>query len=329
MPVSNHDAKDWAREKVRSLWSTPPIPMRLDGSIDYDGIRRNVEYVVGLGIGGTGFGFTEAPTQLSIAERREAFKVFLEAIDGRILTYCHPVDQSVPETIEMTKYCASLGYDAVMLWVPLEFAKSDEMSFEWYEYVASQVEIPIMAYNTYHSGRNLGIPAICRIAEIENIVAIKDAVNDFGHTIAALQACGNKILVSNPLEEYLPAMLQYTDQQVMLGTTSVFLMQSPKYQPIIEYMRLMEGGKPAEAWSLYYELKSLRDIWNSIYTVLWNKTAAEHPIGLIKYWMDLMGMRGGSVRPPIAPTPQADKERLKTALLSTGWLEKLGVQVPE
>lgn len=99
MPVSNRDA-NWARQNVRSLWSTAPIPMRQDGSIDHDGIMRNVRYMVGLGIGGTGFGLAKALTQFSITERREAFKVFIEAIDGRILTYLSPVDKlrvQVPE----------------------------------------------------------------------------------------------------------------------------------------------------------------------------------------------------------------------------------------
>ena len=91
----------------------------------------------------------------------------------------------------------------------------------------------------------------------------------------------------------------YSSQQVMLGTTSVFLMQSPHRQPINEYMASLERGDLAGAWSQYYALKPLRDLWSSIYAVLWNQEAALHPIATIKYWMDLMGMRGGTVRPPL------------------------------
>jgi 4-hydroxy-tetrahydrodipicolinate synthase len=322
MTVGNPEAKAWARANVKGLWTTPMIPMNADGSIDHEGIRHNVEYILALRVGGVGFGFSE-PWYLTIAERMEAFKVFVEAVGGRVPCYVHAVDYSVPETIGLINHSRQIGADAVMLWVPMEFAKSEEMACDWYEYVASQVKMPIFAYNTYHSGINLSMPAIRRIAAIENVVALKDAVNDFGHTVEALQAVGDQILVSNPLEEYLPAMLTYTKQQVMLGTTSVFLMQSPHYQPIDEYVRLIAEGKAAEAWSRYYALKPLRDLWISIYAVLWNKDAATHPVATIKCWMDLIGMRGGTVRPPLKPLSDAAKSEFRERLESTGWLEKL------
>jgi 4-hydroxy-tetrahydrodipicolinate synthase len=324
MPVANPESRAWARESVKGLWTTPMIPMLPDGSIDHEGIRNNVEYILGVGVGGVGFGFSE-PWYLTLQERMEAFKVFVDAVAGRVPCYVHAVDYSVPETIRLVNHCREIGADAVMLWVPMEFGKSEGMACDWYEYVASQVEMPIFAYNTYHSGLNLSIDAIRRIAEVESIVALKDAVNDFGHTIAALEAVGDQILVSNPLEEYLPAMLAYTKQQVMLGATSVFLMQSPHYQPVNEYVRLLEQGRAAEAWSLYYELKPLRDIWTGIYGVLWDKGAALHPIATIKYWMELMGMHGGPVRPPLKQLSAEAKEQFRARLEATGWLEKLRV----
>jgi 4-hydroxy-tetrahydrodipicolinate synthase len=322
MPVGRHEAKAWAREHVRGLWTTPMIPMLPDGAIDYDGIRHNTDYILACGVGGVGFGFSE-PWYLTLAERREAFRVFIDAVAGRVPCYVHAIDYSVPETIELVRHVGELGADAVMLWAPMEFSKTEGAAVEWYQYVTSQVDVPVFAYNTYHSGLSLSIPAIERIAEIENVVALKDAVNDFGHTIAALEAVGDQIVVSNPLEEYLPAMLQHTKQQVMLGTTSVFLMQSPRCQPVNEYVRLMESGRHAEAWARYYELKPLRDIWTGIYSVLWNKSGATHPIATIKWWMDLMGMHGGTVRPPLHPLTDEARAEFRARLEATGWLERL------
>lgn len=322
MPVKNAEAKGWAREHVKGLWTTPMIPMNEDGSIDHEGIRQNIEYIVALGVGGVGFGFSE-PWYLTLRERMDAFRVFVDAVAGRVPCYVHALDYSVPETVNLVRYCGEIGADAVMLWAPMEFTKSEDMAVDWYTYVAGQVEVPIFAYNTYHSGINLSIGAIERIAAAENVVALKDAVNDFGHTIQALKAVGDRILVSNPLEEYLPAMHIYSDQQVMLGTTSVFLMQSPQRQPINEYVASLERGDYAEAWRQYYELKPIRDLWTGIYAVLWEKEAALHPIATIKYWMDLMGMRGGTVRPPLKPLTSEQKDAFRARLEATGWFEKL------
>lgn len=324
MPVSSREAKAWARESVKGLWTTPMIPMKADGSIDNDGIRYNVDHILAIGVGGIGFGFSE-PWYLSISERMQAFKVFVDAVGRRVPCYIHAVDYSVPETINLVKHSASLGADAVMLWVPMEFTKDEAMACDWYEYVASQVDMPIFAYNTFHSGINFSIPAVRRIADIEAVCAFKDAVNDFGHTIEVMSAVGDQVVVSNPLESYLPVMMAHTKQQVLLGATSVFLMQSPHFQPIREYMELIDAGKLAEAWNQYYALQPLRDIWNSIYQDLWNKSAAQHPIATIKYWMEQLGMRGGPVRPPLKNLAPEDKAEFRAALEATGWLSKLGV----
>jgi 4-hydroxy-tetrahydrodipicolinate synthase len=324
MPVKNKDAKMWARQSVKGLWTTPMIPMLPDGSVDHVGIAANVERILSLDVGGIGFGFSE-PWYLTLAERMASFKTFVAAVGKRVPCYVHAIDYSVPETVNLTRYAAELGADAVMLWVPMEFSKTEQLACEWYEHVASQVEMPIFAYNTYHSNRNLSIDAIRRIARIENVVALKDAVNDFEHTIAAMQAVGDQILVSNPLEEYLPAMLIHTDQQVMLGTTSVFLMQSPTCKPINEYVELIRQGNHAAAWARYYELKPLRDLWSSVYSVLWNRSGAEHPIATIKYWMELMGMHGGPVRPPLKPLTEAARAEFRARLEATGWLARLRV----
>jgi len=324
MPVSNSEAKSWGRQVVRGLWTSPMIPMLEDGAIDHVGIRANVDHIVSLGVGGVGFGFSE-PWYLTLAERMASFKTFIEAVDRRVPCYVHALDYSVPETIDLVRYCSELGADAVMLWVPMEFAKSEELACRWFEYIAGQVEVPIFAYNTYHSNRNLTIDAIRRIAAIQNVVALKDAVNDYNHTIAAMQAVGDEIVVSNPLEEYLPAMLTYSKQQVMLGATSIFLMQTPKCRPIDEYMKLIQEGKVAEGWLKYYELKPLRDVWTSIYSVLWNRGGAEHPIATIKYWMELMGMHGGPVRPPLTQLTEQSRAAFRNRLEATGWMTKLRV----
>jgi 4-hydroxy-tetrahydrodipicolinate synthase len=324
MPVSNSEAKSWARKELRGLWTSPMIPMLNDGSIDHQGIRANVDHIVALGVGGIGFGFSE-PWYLTLAERMACFKTFVDAVGRRVPCYVHALDYSVPETINLVRHCSELGADAVMLWAPIEFTKTEDLACEWYEYVASQVEMPIFAYNTYHSNRNLSIDAIRRIAHVENIVAVKDAVNDYNHTIAAMQAVGDEVVVSNPLEEYLPAMLTYTKQQVMLGATSIFLMQSPQCRPIDEYMKLIQEGKVAEGWLKYYELKPLRDVWTSIYSVLWNQAGAEHPIATIKYWMELMGMHGGPVRPPLRQLTEEGRAAFRARLEATGWLTRLRV----
>jgi len=318
------EAKAWSRETMRGLWTSPMIPMTADGEVDHDGIRHNVEFLIDSKIDGVGFGFSE-PWYLTIKERMAAFETFIRAVDRRVPAYLHALDYSVPETIGLVNYAGELGADAVMLWTPMEFAKTQDMIVDWYTYVASQVDARIIAYNTYHSGKSFTIDTIRRLADIPEVCALKDAVNDFGHTVEAIGAVGDRIVVSNPLEKHLPAMKMYLDQQILLGTTSMFLMQSPRWQPIRDYVAAIDAGDLASAWQQFYVLEPLREIWNSVYEPLWNKGGALHPIPLIKHWMDLIGMRGGTVRPPMpALTPEAADD-LRERLEATGLFSRLVV----
>jgi 4-hydroxy-tetrahydrodipicolinate synthase len=322
MAVSKNEAKAWGREAVRGLWSTPMIPLTADGEVDHQGIRDNVEYIIGTKADGVGFGFSE-PWYLSLDERMAAFKTFIDAVDKRIPCYVHAIDYAIPETVRLSNYVRELGADAVMWWAPIEFAHSDEEAAEWYEVVASQVDMPVFAYNTYHSGRNLSLDTLERIAQIPNVVALKDAVNDYSHTIAAMERFGDLVVVSNPIEEYLASMVMNTKQQVLLGTTSVFLMQSPEAQPVHDYVQAAAAGDHESAWQQYYALKPLRDLWNDIYKVLWVKEAASHPIPLIKWWMDLAGMKGGTVRRPLKNLTESERRQFTQRVEATGWADKL------
>ena len=325
--IHKKDAKDWAREKMRGLWTSPMIAFTPDLELDEAGLRRNVERMLQVKAGGLGFGFSE-PWVCSIAERKRAMEIHVDAVKGRVPAYLHTTDHSVVETINLTKHAEAVGADAVMIWPPYEWAKSQEMVCEYYEYVASKVDIAIMLYNTYHSGISMTPETIARLSKIPNVCAVKDAVNDVPHTVRCMELAGKDIVVSLTNEQHLLTMTLQFGQQVMLGTTAVFLLQSPHYQPLQEYWELARAGRGAEASRKYYELQPLRDVYQTIYVVLRDKKAAAHPLPQIKYWMDLIGMAGGPVRPPEPPITEEQKADLKARIEQTGWMEKLYPKAP-
>jgi 4-hydroxy-tetrahydrodipicolinate synthase len=320
--VNAKDAKDWARETMTGLWTSPMIPFEPDLSLSDKGIAVNVEYLLGVKASGLGFGFSE-PWHCTLDERKHAIDVFVGAVAGRVPAYVHVTDHSVAETVVLAKRAVDAGADAVMMWAPYEFAKSQDMMFGYFEYVASKVDIAMIVYNTHHSGRSLEPETVERLAAIPNVCALKDAVNDLVHTADVVRRAGDRIVVSDPLEEHLPLAITLLGQQVLLGTTSVFLMQSPAYQPVQEYVDLFTAGREAEAWALFHELRPLRVIWQSMYASLWDKSAAVHPIAMNKAWMDLMGMHGGPVRPPGADISAAERRDLEARIRHTGWLDRL------
>ena len=316
------EAKDWAREHMKGLWTSPMYPFTADFKLDEAGIRHNVEYMIGCKAGGLGFGFSE-PWVVSREERTRAFETAVDAAKKRVPAYVHTTDHSVEETIAFTRRAAAIGADAVMIWAPFEWAKTQEMVCQFIEYVASKTDIAIFLYNTWHSGICMTPETIERLSRIPAVCALKDAVNDVAHTVRCWELCGDRIVISDPLEEHLLVTTLHFNQQVLLGTTPVFLMQSPHHQPIQQYWELARAGKGAEAARLFYELQPLRSIWTEMYQVLWNKDGALHPLPFIKHWMDQMGMRAGPVRPPMTNLTSAEKARFNERLDASGWMNRL------
>jgi 4-hydroxy-tetrahydrodipicolinate synthase len=320
--VHKNDAKDWAREHVKGLWTSPMYPFTQDYKLDEAGIRHNVEYMIQSKAAGIGFGFSE-PWVCTHAERKRAMEVSVDAIKRRVPAYLHTTDHSVEETVNLTKHAQAVGADAVMIWPPYEWAKSQEMVIEFYEYVASKVDIAIFLYNTWHSGICMTPETIAHLSKIPNVCAVKDAVNDVPHTVRCMELCGDQVVISTAVEDHLLTMTLQFGQQLLLGATSVFLMQSPHCQPIQEYFDLARAGKAADASRKYYELQPLRDVWKGIYDVLWNKKGALHPLPVIKYWMDLNGMSAGPVRPPMHNLTEQQKAEFRERLDASGWMERL------
>src|SRR5688572_17356373 len=254
--IHKKEAKEWARARMKGLWTSPMYPFTPDFKLDEAGMRRNVEHIIQSRADGIGFGFSE-PWVCSIAERKRLMEISIDAIKGRVPSYLHCTDHSVEETINLVRHAQDVGADAVMIWPPYEWAKNQQMVIDYYEYVASKVDIAIFLYNTWHSGISMTPETIAHLAKIPNVCACKDAVNDIVHTARTMELCGDQIAISTAVEDHLLTMTLQFNQPLLLGATSVFLMQSPHSQPVQEYWDLARAGKAAEASKKYYELQPL------------------------------------------------------------------------
>ena len=326
--IHKNEAKEWARASMKGLWTSPMFPFTADYQLDEAGMRHNIEHMIRSRADGLGFGFSE-PWVCSIAERKRAMEISIDAIRRRVPTYLHTTDHSVEETINLTRHAQDVGADAVMIWPPYEWAKTQQMVIEYYEYVASKVDIAIILYNTWHSGISMTPETIAHLAKIPNVCTVKDAINDVPHTVRCIELAGDRLVFSTGVEEHLLDVTLHHGVQLLLGSTSVFLLQTPHCQPIQDYFELARAGKAAEATKKYDELQPLRDVWTGIYQSLWNKKGALHPLPFIKYWMELNGMRAGPVRPPMHNLTDQDKAEFRARLEASGWMERLTPKAPK
>ncbi len=320
--VSRRHAKDWAKEHLTGLFASPAAPFTPDFQLDEAGVVTNVERVVATGASGVGFGFLDA-WGLTIEQRKRVMNLVADSAGSRAMCAFYTADHSMASTIELSQHAKDIGAEAIVLWVPYEWSSSQDLMHDYIEHVASHIDLAIIAFNTPHSGATMTHETMARVAAITNVCGFKNAIKDPQHTIDAMRLFGDDVVVSYPFEEQLLDMTVEHGQQVLLGSTSVYLLQSPERKPVIEYLQLAADGDLTAARHVRDELAPLRGVWTSIYEVLWDETKATHPMGLIKYWMDLMGMAGGPLGPPLRQPDPATKAAFRARLDAAGWQQLL------
>lgn len=320
--VSRRDAKEWGKTHLKGVFSSPSAPFTSDFALDTAGIVKNVERVVANGASGVGSGFLDA-FGLTIVQRKQMMDLVVETTGNRAICTFYTSDHSVAETIDLSLHAKAIGAEAVILWVPYEWASSQELMHDYIEYVAENVDMPIIVFNTPHSGMTMTHETMARIAKIPNVCGFKNAIKDPQHTIRAMEMFGDEVVLSYPFEDHLLEMTVEHGQQALIGSTSVYLMQSPERQPIVDYLRLAGQGDIMGATRIRDELEPLRKVWASIYEVLWDEKKAMHPVGLVKYWMDILGMAGGPLGPPMQQPDQTTKAAFRERLDAAGWEQLL------
>lgn len=155
-------------------------PMHEDGSLDLDGLRRLVDFHVQEGtdaivvVGTTG----ESPT-VNVEEHCQLIRVTVEQAAGRIPVIAGTGANSTAEAVELTHYARQAGANAALSVVPYYNKPTQEGLYRHFKAIAEAVDIPVILYNV--PGRTVADMAndtTLRLAEIPNIVGIKDATGN-------------------------------------------------------------------------------------------------------------------------------------------------------
>lgn len=134
-------------------------------------------YLVNTGSDGVVISGTtgESPT-LSKSEKLELFRTVVDEVGGEAVVVAGTGSYSTADSIELTKAAERLGVDAVMLVCPYYNKPSQEGLYQHFRAIAQSVNLPVMLYNIPgRTGVNLLPRTVARLAEVDNIVAVKEA----------------------------------------------------------------------------------------------------------------------------------------------------------
>lgn len=152
-------------------------PFDQNGEVDFDAAERLIHHLMANGTDGLVVCGTtgESPT-LTENEKLELFKFAVKTVNGRIPVIAGTGSYNTRASIELTKKAEEIGVDGVMLVTPYYNKPNQEGMYEHFRSIAQSTKLPVVLYNI--PGRsvvNLSVDTVVRLAEIPNIVAIKEA----------------------------------------------------------------------------------------------------------------------------------------------------------
>lgn len=152
-------------------------PFHPDGSVDYDAAANLAKHLVDQGInhlvlsGTTG----ESPTT-HLDEKEQLIKVVRQAVGEDLYITAGAGSNDTEHSVRMARSAQAAGADAILVVSPYYSRPSQEGMYQHFAKVAGQTDLPVMLYDIPgRTGVAIGDELLMRLAEIDNIVAVKDA----------------------------------------------------------------------------------------------------------------------------------------------------------
>jgi len=252
-------------------------PMFEDGSVDWKGLEKLVEWHIEQGTNSiVAVGTTGEASTLSMAEHTQVIKEVVRVANKRIPIIAGTGANSTREAIELTKEAKKLGADAALLVTPY--------------------------YNKPTTGVDMANETVIRLADIPQIIGIKDATGDVPRGQALIEGLRGKDMVVYSGDD---ATAYQLIEHGAKGNISVTANVAPKQMS--EVCAVAIAGDAARAEALNAQVANLHNIL----------FCESNPIP-VKWALHEMGLIGTGIRLPLTPLAEQYRAPLREALVAAG-----------
>jgi len=227
-------------------------PFKEDGSLDEEGLVRNIEYLNKTGIAGiVPCGTTGESATLTFEEHKRVVEIAVEA--SKVPVIAGTGSNNTREAIELTCHAAAAGADAALLITPYYNKPNDRGMYEHFKAVAETCNIPIVLYNVpKRTGIDMKPELVVKLSRVKNIVAIKEASGSLSQQSQIIEQTRDSdfVLLSGDDDLTLPTMSLGGQ-----GVVSVVANVAPRRT--VAMVDAILKGDFEKARSLHYELAPL------------------------------------------------------------------------
>lgn len=274
-----------------------------DGKIDEKAFRDLIEFQINNGTDGiVPCGTTGESATLSHEEHEKIIGLTIEAVNGRVPVIAGTGSNNTAEAARLTRHAKKAGANAALLITPYYNKPTQEGLYQHYRKVAEEVDIPIILYNVPgRTGVNMLPETVARLAEIKNIVGIKEATGDLKQISDVISICPKDFLLLSGDDFTVYPTLAIGGH----GVISVVANVAPK--DMADLCDAYFAGDMKKASELHYKLLPLSG-------AMFYET---NPIP-VKTALSLMGKVSGEMRLPLCSMSEGNLNKLKKVMKDYG-----------
>jgi len=199
-------------------------PFTDDGrTVDKERLRALVNHCIESGVHGVvPCGTTGEFVNMTTEEKKEVIKVVVDEVNGRVPVVAGTGASGTDQAVEMTKYARDVGATAALIVTPFYLKPADRGIYEHYSTIANEVDLPIILYNIPQcTGLPLPWQMVEDLAQIPNIVGLKDSSGQLSFILAVLEKVRDKINVMCGHDEVVVAGLAAGCSGAILASANV------------------------------------------------------------------------------------------------------------
>ena len=277
-------------------------PFNNEDEVYETGIRENINYLIERGVDGVlAAGTTGESATITHDEQRKMIDIMVDEVNGRVKCIAGAGSNSSKEALGLVKYAETAGADAALVITPYYNKPQPHGLYEHYRMLSKSTNIPIIVYNVpSRTGTDIDVDTIAKVAELDNIIAIKEANPDLdklSQIMKKLEDVDSEFRVISGNDNLTLPMISLGAK----GVISVLANVDPARMSLLVHNAL--DGNYNEAQQIHYELYDLMKVL----------FIESNPVPA-KEALNLMGRPAGHVRMPLGTMMEENKNKLRMVL---------------
>jgi dihydrodipicolinate synthase/N-acetylneuraminate lyase len=286
-------------------------PFDRNQALDFSALGQLLEWLHAEGMHGLVIaGTTGEWTSLSPAERKQLFSAVGAQLGGKLPLLAGCSAFTANEVVALSIHAKEAGFNGILVTPPPYLRPSADEIVGFYSDISNGTALPICVYN-WPPGTGIDMPVelLERLADIENVVAIKQSTSDLRSFVSTFFALNERVRVfGHSMDEHGLAFMQARGGDGTMGAGGVL----GHIQP--DFYNNLWAGKIAEARACGLKDRTILDKW---YTPDLRGKFGSGP-AILKAALNAQGLAGGYVRRPLMDVSAKDADEIRETLISLG-----------